>query len=100
MRGLKRMKLVVPRDMALVGFDDFEWADCFEPQLTVIAQPCEEIGRSAAKMLLERINRTGTTVLMATHNQEIVNAMRRRVLALEHGTLVRDESGAAYEREY
>jgi cell division transport system ATP-binding protein len=50
--------------------------------------------------LLIQINDLGTTVLMATHNQEIVNAMRRRVLALEHGTLVRDESGAAYEREY
>jgi cell division transport system ATP-binding protein len=50
--------------------------------------------------LLIQINQLGTTVLMATHNQEIVNAMRRRVLALEHGTLVRDESGAAYEREY
>ena len=50
--------------------------------------------------LLIHINSMGTTVLMATHNQEIVNAMRRRVLALEHGTLVRDESGAAYEREY
>jgi cell division transport system ATP-binding protein len=50
--------------------------------------------------LLIQINALGTTVLMATHNQEIVNAMRRRVLALEHGTLVRDESGAAYEREY
>jgi cell division transport system ATP-binding protein len=50
--------------------------------------------------LLIQINGLGTTVLMATHNQEIVNAMRRRVLALEHGTLVRDESGAAYEREY
>jgi cell division transport system ATP-binding protein len=50
--------------------------------------------------LLILINSFGTTVLMATHNQEIVNAMRRRVLALEHGTLVRDESGAAYEREY
>jgi cell division transport system ATP-binding protein len=50
--------------------------------------------------LLIQINSMGTTVLMATHNQEIVNAMRRRVLALEHGTLVRDESGAAYEREY
>jgi cell division transport system ATP-binding protein len=37
---------------------------------------------------------------MATHNQEIVNAMRRRVLALENGQLVRDESAAAYEREY
>jgi cell division transport system ATP-binding protein len=50
--------------------------------------------------LLIQINGFGTTVLMATHNQEIVNAMRRRVLALEHGTLVRDESSAAYEREY
>jgi cell division transport system ATP-binding protein len=50
--------------------------------------------------LLIHINELGTTVLMATHNQEIVNAMRRRVLALEHGILVRDESGAAYEREY
>jgi cell division transport system ATP-binding protein len=50
--------------------------------------------------LLIQINSMGTTVLMATHNQEIVNAMRRRVLALEQGTLVRDESCAAYEREY
>jgi cell division transport system ATP-binding protein len=50
--------------------------------------------------LLIQINELGTTVLMATHNQEIVNAMRRRVLALENGTLVRDEQSAAYEREY
>jgi cell division transport system ATP-binding protein len=50
--------------------------------------------------LLIQINGLGTTVLMATHNQEIVNAMRRRVLALEGGHLVRDEAAAAYEREY
>ncbi|MDQ3690147.1 MAG: cell division ATP-binding protein FtsE [Chloroflexota bacterium] len=50
--------------------------------------------------LLIQINELGTTVLMATHNQEIVNAMRRRVLALENGLLVRDEAAAAYEREY
>lgn len=50
--------------------------------------------------LLIGINDMGTTVLMATHNQEIVNAMRRRVLALEGGRLVRDEDAAAYEREY
>ncbi len=50
--------------------------------------------------LLIQINQLGTTVLMATHNQEIVNAMRRRVLALEGGHLVRDEAAAAYEREY
>jgi cell division transport system ATP-binding protein len=49
--------------------------------------------------LLIQINGLGTTVLMATHNQEIVNAMRRRVLALEEGRLMRDESGAAYARE-
>src|SRR6266516_3810644 len=45
--------------------------------------------------LLIQINVLGTTVLMATHNQEIVNAMRRRVLALEEGKLVRDEPEAA-----
>ncbi|MGE5235267.1 MAG: cell division ATP-binding protein FtsE [Acidobacteriota bacterium] len=50
--------------------------------------------------LLIQINTLGTTVLMATHNQEIVNAMRRRVLALEQGFLVRDEAEAAYERDY
>jgi cell division transport system ATP-binding protein len=50
--------------------------------------------------LLIQINQLGTTVLMATHNQEVVNAMRRRVLALEGGHLVRDEAAAAYEREY
>lgn len=50
--------------------------------------------------LLIQINQIGTTVLMATHNQEIVNAMRRRVLALEAGHLARDEAAAAYEREY
>ena len=50
--------------------------------------------------LLIHINALGTTVMMATHNQEIVNAMRRRVLALENGRLVRDEAGAAYERQY
>jgi LacI family transcriptional regulator len=72
MRGLKRMKLVVPRDMALVGFDDFEWADCFEPQLTVIAQPCEEIGRSAAKMLLERIKKPDREPKTVRHKTELI----------------------------
>jgi cell division transport system ATP-binding protein len=50
--------------------------------------------------LLIQINSMGTTVLMATHNQEIVNAMRRRVVALENGSVVRDELGAAYERGF
>ncbi len=49
--------------------------------------------------LLSRINELGVTVLMATHNAEIVTALRRRVVALEDGRVTRDELGAAYHRE-
>jgi cell division transport system ATP-binding protein len=47
--------------------------------------------------LLDRINRTGTTVLMATHDQTIVNTMRRRVIQLEKGRIVRDQARGVYE---
>ena len=47
--------------------------------------------------LLDRINRTGTTVVMATHDQGIVDTMRRRVIQLERGTIVRDQSRGVYE---
>ena len=48
--------------------------------------------------LLYRINRTGTTVLVATHDREMVDRMRRRVMALDEGRLVRDEATAGYAR--
>jgi cell division transport system ATP-binding protein len=47
-------------------------------------------------LLLERINRTGTTVLMATHDHAIVDSMRRRVVELQLGHVVRDESRGVY----
>jgi cell division transport system ATP-binding protein len=46
--------------------------------------------------LLDRINRTGTTVLMATHDHAIVDSMRRRVIELEGGRIVRDQSRGIY----
>jgi len=46
--------------------------------------------------LLDRINRTGTTVVMATHDDDIVDQMRRRVIELESGRLVRDQSRGVY----
>ena len=46
--------------------------------------------------ILDRINRTGTTVVMATHDQRIVDAMRRRVIELDRGTLVRDQARGVY----
>ena len=47
-------------------------------------------------LLLERINRTGTTVLMATHDNTIVDSMRRRVIELQLGRVVRDEARGVY----
>ena len=46
--------------------------------------------------LLYRINRTGTTVLVATHDQAMVDKMRRRVLELDHGRAIRDEAAGFY----
>jgi len=46
--------------------------------------------------LLDRINRTGTTVVMATHDQSIVDQMRKRVVELSGGELVRDQSRGVY----
>ena len=46
--------------------------------------------------LLDRINRTGTTVVMATHDAQIVDSMRRRVIELEGGNVVRDQSRGVY----
>ena len=46
--------------------------------------------------LLTRVNELGTTMIMATHNAEIVNALRRRVVHLDHGRVVRDEKQGQY----
>ncbi|CAN5866044.1 cell division ATP-binding protein FtsE [soil metagenome] len=47
--------------------------------------------------LLDRINRTGTTVVMATHDRSIVDTMRRRVIELDRGAIIRDQSRGVYE---
>jgi cell division transport system ATP-binding protein len=46
--------------------------------------------------LLDRINRTGTTVVMATHDSNIVDQMRKRVIQLHHGEMVRDQARGVY----
>jgi cell division transport system ATP-binding protein len=46
--------------------------------------------------LLDRINRTGTTVVMATHDSNIVDSMRRRVIELDRGSVVRDQNRGVY----
>ena len=47
--------LTIPDDIAVVGFDDFSWADVFRPRLTTVAQPTYELGKLAAELLVRRI---------------------------------------------
>ncbi len=49
--------------------------------------------------LLEEVNETGTTVVVVTHNREIVNAMKKRVVALDDGAIISDEKKGVYENE-
>jgi LacI family transcriptional regulator len=55
MAGLRAAGVEVPRDLALVAFDDFAWADLFSPRLTTIAQPTQQIGERAVAMILARV---------------------------------------------
>ncbi|PZT69766.1 LacI family transcriptional regulator [Streptomyces sp. SW4] len=55
LRALRDRRLSVPGDIALCCFDDFAWADLFEPRLTAIAQPSRDIGARAVQVLLERL---------------------------------------------
>jgi len=55
MRAARQLGIDVPRDVALVAYDDFEWADLFHPRLTVIAQPTTQIGESAVDLAVSRI---------------------------------------------
>ena len=48
------------------------------------------------RQILDKINQNGTTIVMATHDDEIVNQMRRRVIELSNGEVIRDEHGGVY----
>ncbi len=69
------------------------------PQILIADEPTGNLDPATSLeiiRLLDRINRTGTTVLMATHDHTIVDAMRRRVIELEHGHVVRDQDRGVY----
>ena len=55
MRAIRALGLGVPKRPVDRRVRRFEWADCFEPRLTLLAQPCQEIGGLAAALLVERI---------------------------------------------
>ncbi|MEW2134251.1 LacI family DNA-binding transcriptional regulator [Streptomyces sp. NPDC005435] len=56
LQALREARLRIPEDVALVSFDDFEWADLFSPSLTAVRQPSRELGALALRLLLERLD--------------------------------------------
>ncbi len=66
-QAIRDCKLKVPGDVALVGFDETTWGALVDPPITLIAQPTEEIGRTATELLFQRINeptRSPKTVIL------------------------------------
>jgi Periplasmic binding protein-like domain len=83
MRALRDAHVEVPRDLALVAFDDLAWADLFHPRLTTMAPPTTELGERAVTLLLERLADPDRPVrrvrLRPTFVHRLLRAGRRRV---------------------
>mgnify|MGYP000968188437 FL=1 len=72
------------------------------PSVLIADEPTGNLDPDTSMDIMETINdinHAGTTVLMATHASDIVNAMRKRVIAIEKGIIVRDEQGGTYGYE-
>ncbi|MHA2788389.1 cell division ATP-binding protein FtsE [Corynebacterium sp. S7] len=112
-----RIKKLVPEALELVGLDAkaqrmpnelsggeqqrvaIARAFVDKPRLLLADEPTGNLDPSTADdimSLLSRINRTGTTVVMSTHNSRAVNDMRKRVIELSYGKLVRDDEHGVY----
>ena len=113
-----RIKTEVPEAIKMVGLDGMERRHMSElsggerqrvaiaramvnrPQILLADEPTGnldlETGMSIMR-LLDRINRSGTTVVMATHDHSIVNQLRKRVIELSDGRVVRDQARGVYE---
>ena len=73
-----------------------------DPRLIIADEPTGNLDPLISWEILQlllRINDLGVTVMMATHNAEVVTALRKRVVALEEGRIIRDEIGGAYHRD-
>ena len=73
-----------------------------QPTILLADEPTGKLGPKTAwdiMMLLEEVNKMGTTVVVVTHNNDVVDVMQKRVINLEDGVLVRDEKKGGYQVE-
>lgn len=73
-----------------------------DPLVILADEPTGNVDRENSRQLMklfDSINRSGTTVIVATHAWDVVNSMKKRVITLEHGLIVRDEEQGAYSNE-
>jgi len=119
-RPVKVIKAQVPEVIRLVGLEDklgsypdelsggeqqrvsIARAFANRPSIILADEPTGNLdpaSSSGIMSLLNKINRTGTTVLVATHDREMVDSMRKRVIALEDGVLMRDQQRGVYGYE-
>ena len=116
-RSGREIKTTVPETLEMVGLADkagrmpdelsggeqqrvaIARAMVNKPMILIADEPTGNLDPATSvgiMKLLETINGTGTTVLMATHDHGIVDQMRKRVIELDHGRVVRDEAAGAY----
>ena len=116
-KSRSEIRRVVPETLELVGLKDkaerlpdelsggeqqrvaIARAYVNRPMILIADEPTGNLDPTSSvgiMSLLEQINETGTTVLMATHDHGIVDQMRKRVVELDHGRVVRDEAKGAY----
>ncbi|HEX9026043.1 MAG TPA: cell division ATP-binding protein FtsE [Clostridium sp.] len=73
------------------------------PAILIADEPTGNLDPDTAMGIMDTlkdVNRNGTTILMATHAKDIVDAMKKRVIAIENGTIIRDEIRGTYDYEY
>ena len=83
--GLKKNGKKIPKDIAVVGFDDLDWADALNPPPTVVSQPAYAIGSTAAQMVIQRILKEGPS--------------KKQNIVLKTELIVRESCGIRLKRQ-
>lgn len=117
----KNIKKKVPMALSLVGLSDkfksfpsqlsggeqqrvsIARAIVNDPNILIADEPTGNLDPETAMGIMDtlnNVNKNGTTILMATHAKDIVDSMRKRVIAIENGTIIRDEIRGTYDYEY